>query len=470
MKNMYMKKGISELLFQERVLEIAARNNIPVGEKLRFLEIFEENLEEYFRIRKEKKKKTSKKMKRKLREMENRKQEIWWKILEELKEKQEKISEEYRQYSRENCRQLRACLREKQEYFFEEQTEENWCEDTLNRMEWVMEKDRLLVYPYESMQPFFSLLEQAAQADEVEEIAITIYRLAEDSELVKILARAVENGKKVTVIIEVHARYEEEKNQAWARILERAGCKVCCGRKEQKIHAKVCLITKRNKEELQYISHIGTGNYNEDTAKAYTDFSFFTGDESTGKELARFFEEAFKGKIKHSGKIVWFSPVNLKEQLLQKFEEEIAYAKRGEEAYIGIKVNVLSSKEMIKKLVEASKAGVEIQLIVRGVCCLKAGIPKLTENIRVRSLVGRYLEHSRMYLFGKGERQKIYISSADLREKCMKGRVEIAVEIEEQECKERLRRMFEDMMQETENAWEQQLDGSYHWLGEGKEK
>ncbi|WP_432620715.1 polyphosphate kinase 1, partial [Butyricicoccus sp.] len=291
----------------------------------------------------------------------------------------------------------------------------------------VRQNDKLLSYPYESIKPFLRMLHEAATDPKVVSIKMTLYRVAKDSQVVEALCEAAENGKDVLVLVELKARFDEENNIEWSRRLEEAGCTVIYGLNGYKVHSKLCLITRMGENgQPEYYTQIGTGNYNEKTARLYTDYSVLTYDQEIGRNAAQVFQALAMGEtLKQSGPLL-IAPHCLQNRVLEMIDEQIALAKRGEEAYIGIKINSLTDKKIMDRLMAASQAGVPIDMVVRGICCLLPGVPKKTENIRVVSIVGRFLEHSRIYIFGKGETRKIYIASADFMTRNTLRRVEVA--------------------------------------------
>ena len=290
----------------------------------------------------------------------------------------------------------------------------------------VMKKDVLLSYPFESIKPFISLLDEAAKDESVVSIKMTLYRLADKSQIVDALVEAAENGKEVVVLVELRARFDEESNIEYSRILEEAGCRVIYGLNGFKVHSKLCLISRKTEDGVSYVTQIGTGNYNEKTSALYTDLSLITGNQAIGKEAAEVFAALLKGETVEKTDLLLVAPKCLQNRVLEMIDEEIAHAKQGEESYIGIKINSLTDKAIITKLVEASQAGVKIEMIVRGICCLIPGIEGYTENIKVVSIVGRFLEHSRIYRFGTKEREKVYLASADFMTRNTIRRVEVA--------------------------------------------
>lgn len=358
---------------------------------------------------------------------------------------------------------LQAFLREREELFYKKYLprmtpELNMKESLLAQIE---EKDVLLSYPFESMKPFLAMLHEAAEDGSVVSIKMTLYRLAEHSEVVEALTEAAENGKEVVVLIELRARFDEENNIEWSKRLEDAGCCVIYGLSHYKVHSKLCLITRKTERGLSYITQIGTGNYNEKTARLYTDLSLMTANKEIGQEAAQVFFGLLMGEPVEKTNHLLVAPKSLQNKVLAMMDEEIAYAKKGEEAYIGIKMNSLTDKEIIKKLIEASKAGVRIELIIRGICCLIPGIKGETENITVISVVGRFLEHSRIYRFGMGLREKLYIASADFMTRNTVRRVEVAAPIYDEAIKRRLHHIFNTIMRDDEKGKMQNNKGIY---------
>ncbi|MDO5036741.1 MAG: polyphosphate kinase 1 [Tissierellia bacterium] len=306
-----------------------------------------------------------------------------------------------------------------------------------------LKKDLLLSYPYESMDPIIRLLREAAEAPEVVSVKITLYRIAKDSQIARELIRAAENGKEVVVLMELRARFDEENNIIWSSRLEEAGCRVIYGHKNFKCHSKVLLITRMtDQQEVNYITQVATGNYNEKTAKLYTDFSFITADMAIGQDAVKLFDDFLKGKINGSYKELMVSPQSMQEGLDKLIDQEIA---KGKEGYIRLKMNSISDRILIDRLSEASNAGVKIDMMVRGICCIIPGIKERTENLRVFSVVGRFLEHHRIYQFGRGEEAKIYISSADFMTRNIRKRVEVACPIYAQEVRDKILHYLDTM-------------------------
>lgn len=356
---------------------------------------------------------------------------------------------------------LQGYLKEKTELFYERRSPRNSAsvDAKMSVMEQVEKKDILLSYPYESMKPFLKLLEEASQDESVVSIKMTLYRVAERSQIVESLIEAAENGKEVVVIVELRARFDEANNIEMSKRLEEAGCQILYGLGDYKVHSKLCLITKMNENmEQSYITQIGTGNYNEKTARLYTDLSVMTADQSIGKEAANVFAALQKGETVDSSDKLMVAPKCLQNKIVEHIDNEIA---KGENGYIGIKINSLTDKVLIEKLIEASRSGVKIELIVRGICCIKPGVKDFTENIRVVSIVGRFLEHSRIYIFGKDNDSKVYIASADFMTRNTIRRVEVALSIFDKDIKERIVEMFNIQFSDDEKGKEQDANGVY---------
>ena len=317
----------------------------------------------------------------------------------------------------------------------------------------IMKKDVLLSYPFENIRSFINLLNEAAKDDSVVSIKMTLYRLADKSQIVDALVEAAENGKEVVVLVELRARFDEESNIEYSRKLEEAGCRVIYGLNGYKVHSKLCLISRKTDKGVSYITQIGTGNYNEKTSALYTDLSLITANQEIGKEAAEVFAALLKGEVVEKSNLLLVAPKCLQNRVLDMIQ--------GNEGYIGIKINSLTDKVIINKLVEASQAGVKIEMVVRGICCLIPEIKGYTENIKVISIVGRYLEHSRIYRFGTKEREKIYIASADFMTRNTVRRVEVAAPVLNEKLKERLDWMFETMMNDDEKGKRLTETGNY---------
>ena len=323
------------------------------------------------------------------------------------------------------------------------------------------EKDKLLSYPYESMKPFLNFLREAANDKDVISIKMTLYRVAKHSKIVEYLIDAAENGKEVLVLVELKARFDEENNIEWSRRLEDAGCRVIYGLDGYKVHSKLCLVTRKSEGQVEYYTQIGTGNYNEKTARLYTDLSLMTANVEIGVEAAKVFQALSMEETVDNVEHLLVAPRCLQSRILSMIDEEISYAKEGKEAYIGLKMNSLTDKKIIDKLIEASQAGVKIDMVIRGICCLIPGIKGRTENIQVRSIVGRFLEHSRIYIFGTQEREKIYIASADFMTRNTLRRVEVAAPIYDKDLKVQLEEMFITMLSDNQKARQEDSHGNY---------
>lgn len=326
----------------------------------------------------------------------------------------------------------------------------------------IRQKDKLLSYPYDSIKPFLEMLREAANDDQVIAIKMTLYRVARQSKVVEALIEAAENGKDVLVLVELKARFDEENNIEWSRRLEAAGCQVIYGLDGYKVHSKMCLIIRKNESGCaEYYTQIGTGNYNEKTSRLYTDLSLMTYEQRIGQEASAVFQALAKGETIEETHDLLVAPKCLQNKVMEMIDEEIEHAKKGEEAYIGIKINSLTDKKIIDKLIEASQAGVQIDLIVRGICCLIPGVEGMTEHIHVISIVGRFLEHSRIYIFGTKEREKVYIASADFMTRNTIHRVEVATPIYDMDIKARVKKMFSVMLRDNQQARFLCADGNY---------
>ena len=331
----------------------------------------------------------------------------------------------------------------------------------------VKKKDILLSYPYESMDPFLRMIKEAAYDPTVLTIRITIYRLAKKARLVEYLCAAAENGKEVTVFIELRARFDEHNNIDWSERLEEAGCRVIYGFEGYKVHSKICLITYRNRNNIEYITQVGTGNYNEKTATMYTDVSLITADKGIGEDAAVFFKNMSIGNLNGSYQHIIVSPTSLKPKVLSLMDEEI---KKGTNGRIIMKMNSVTDVDFIQKVSEASNAGVKVDLIVRGICCILPGVKGYTENLRVTSIVGRYLEHPRIFLFGTGADQKIYIGSADMMTRNTEKRVEVACPVYDETIRKQLTHMLKIMLADNVKARELKSDGKYYMKEKGTSK
>ena len=359
--------------------------------------------------------------------------------------------------------QLQDLLRRNTELFYEKRVPQKSPEfkDGQSILLQITEEDKLLSYPYDSIRPFLKMLTEAAEDDSVISIKMTLYRLAKQSKVIEALCEAAENGKEVVVLVELRARFDEENNIRWSRMLEEAGCQIIYGLEHYKVHSKLCLITRRGENGIQYITQIGTGNYNEKTARLYTDLSLMTANEQIGMDAARVFQALAKGEVVEDMEHLLVAPKCLQSKVIEKIEEQIQKQKNGETAYIGLKMNSLTDKRIIDKLIDASKAGVKIDMIVRGICCLIPGVEGETENIHVISVVGRFLEHSRIYIFGNGEEAQYYIGSADFMTRNTVKRVEVAAPVYSERLKKRLQDLFDLMLSDNKKARKEDAKGAY---------
>lgn len=321
--------------------------------------------------------------------------------------------------------------------------------------------DMLLAYPYQSMRPFIKMLMAAAFDPEVISIKMTLYRMARDSQIVQALVAAAENGKEVVTVVELRARFDEQNNIDWSKQLEEAGCTVIYGLDEYKVHSKLTLITRKRAGKYHYTTQVGTGNYNEKTSEQYTDLAFITTDQEIGEEAAVVFNNLAVERLTSDTQHLLVAPLCFKSVLLAEMDAEIARARLGQPARIILKNNSISDKTVIEKLEEASCAGVPTDMIVRGICCVRAGVPGRTENLRIRSLVGRYLEHSRIYAFGEGEKLRIYIASGDFLTRNTERRVEVGIRIEDPALIKKLWGLLQLQLADNVNAREMRPDGSY---------
>ena len=362
-------------------------------------------------------------------------------------------------------------LRKNPELFYEKKVPQKspMFQDGESILAQIRREDKLLSYPYESIRPFLHMLNEAAEDPDVISIKMTLYRLAKQSKVVEALVEAAENGKEVIVLVELRARFDEENNIEWSRRLEDAGCQVIYGLDGYKVHSKLCLITRKNDNHVEYFTQIGTGNYNEKTSRLYTDLSLMTSDPAIGLEASNVFQALLKGEVVEQSEKLLVAPKCLQNRVLEMIDEEIEHARHEEPAYVGVKLNSLTDKKIIDKLAEASKAGVKIDLVIRGICCLLPGVPEKTENIRVISIVGRFLEHSRIYIFGTEERSKVYIASADFMTRNTVRRVEIAAPVEDVRLKECLLKDFRIMLNDNVQARKMNPDGNYTRIRNDKE-
>ena len=359
---------------------------------------------------------------------------------------------------------LQNTMREHQEWYYPKYSprmspEIRRDENILSQVE---SRDILLSYPYESMKNFISFLQAAAADSSVRSIKITLYRMANHSQIVDALCEAAENGKEVLALVELRARFDEAANIEMSRRLEDAGCQVIYGLPDYKVHSKLCLITKQTEEGVSFLTQIGTGNYNEKTATLYTDLSLMTANQAIGRDALEVFRTLLLGETVEESSALLVAPKGLQNAILEKIAAEGRKAEAGRGAYIGLKLNALTDKDIIDALIEASQKGVVIQLLIRGICCLIPGIPGKTENIQVHSIVGRFLEHSRIYRFGQGEEEEIYIASADFMTRNTLRRVEVAAPIYDERCRMRVREIFDLGFKDTEKGKWLLSDGLYH--------
>ena len=367
--------------------------------------------------------------------------------------------------------QIQDILRQKTELFYKKRVPQRFTafDDNKPILPQIKKKDRLLSYPFDSIKPFINMLREAADDKNVVSIKMTLYRVAKHSEVVEALCEAAENGKDVLVLVELKARFDEENNIEWSRRLEKAGCTVIYGLEGYKVHSKLCLITKRSGTKTEYYTQIGTGNYNEKTSRLYTDLSVMTCNKDIAKDAIDVFNAlASDDTVKSVDKLL-VAPNCLQNKVLDMIDEQIAIAQSGGEGYIGVKINSLTDKKIIDRFIEASRAGVKIDLVVRGICCLIPGVEGETDNIRIISIVGRFLEHSRIYMFGKGEERKIYIASADFMTRNTLRRVEVATPILDEDIKAQISMMFDKMLADNCQARELDSDGEYTLVSDGKE-
>ena len=321
--------------------------------------------------------------------------------------------------------------------------------------------DLLLSFPFHSTKPFVDLLYEAADDPSVVSIKISLYRLANHSKIASALAHAAEKGKEVLCVLELRARFDEQNNIDYATMLEEAGCTVIYGLSDYKIHAKLCLITRKVHNQIQYITQVGTGNYNEKTSELYTDLSFISTDPKMGEDATRVFQALCVGEVVESTEQLWVAPNCFESNVLRYIQEQVDLARSGGEGYVFIKVNSLNDMEIMEKLIEASQAGVKVEMVIRGICCLCPGIPGYTDNIRIKSIVGRYLEHSRIFIFGTGEQQRIFMGSGDLLNRNTRRRVEVFAEVRDGDPRREILHLVDAIRMDNQNSWEMLSDGSY---------
>lgn len=325
----------------------------------------------------------------------------------------------------------------------------------------VKKRDVLLCYPYQSIRPFIAMLQKAANDPDVVSIKMTLYRMARESQIVQALMEAAENGKEVVALVELRARFDEQNNIDWSKHLEEAGCTVVYGFEDYKVHSKLTLITRRTAEGYSYITQIGTGNYNEKTSELYTDYSFITASQSIGEEASQVFKNLAVQQLTETSNEMLVAPLRFKSVLLEEMDRVIEAARAGKPAAMILKNNSINDREIILKLEQASCAGVRVDMIVRGICCVLAEVPGRTENLHIRSLVGRYLEHGRIYSFFDGEQTRLYIASGDFLTRNTECRVEVGVRVRDPALVKKLTDILELQMRDNVNAREMRADGSY---------
>lgn len=333
--------------------------------------------------------------------------------------------------------------------------------DAGGAINYLQNHDMLLSFPFHSTKPFVDLLYEAGDDPSVVSIKISLYRLANHSKIASALAHAAEKGKEVLCVLELRARFDEQNNIDYATMLEEAGCTVIYGLSDYKIHAKLCLITRKIHNQIQYITQVGTGNYNEKTSELYTDLSFISTDPKMGEDATRVFQALCVGEVVESTERLWVAPNCFESNVLRYIQEQIDLARSGGEGYVFIKVNSLNDMEIMEKLIEASQAGVKVEMVIRGICCLCPGIPGYTDNIRIKSIVGRYLEHSRIFIFGTGEQQRIFMGSGDLLNRNTRRRVEVFAEVRDGDPRREILHLVDAIRMDNQNAWEMLSDGSY---------
>lgn len=333
--------------------------------------------------------------------------------------------------------------------------------DAGGAINYLQNHDMLLSFPFHSTKPFVDLLYEAGDDPSVVSIKISLYRLANHSKIASALAHAAEKGKEVLCVLELRARFDEQNNIDYATMLEEAGCTVIYGLSDYKIHAKLCLITRKVHNQIQYITQVGTGNYNEKTSELYTDLSFISTDPKMGEDATRVFQALCVGEVVESTERLWVAPNCFESNVLRYIQEQIDLARSGGEGYVFIKVNSLNDMEIMEKLIEASQAGVKVEMVIRGICCLCPGIPGYTDNIRIKSIVGRYLEHSRIFIFGTGEQQRIFMGSGDLLNRNTRRRVEVFAEVRNGDPRREILHLVDAIRMDNQNSWEMLSDGSY---------
>ena len=323
---------------------------------------------------------------------------------------------------------------------------------------YIEKHDLLMSFPFQSMMPFVDLIYEAADDPEVLSIKMTLYRMSASSKIAAALAYAADKGKDVLCLLELRARFDEQNNIDYSEMLEDAGCRIIYGLPEHKVHSKLCLITRQHGGNIETITQVGTGNYNEITGEQYTDLSLITADPEAGKDAEATFQALLRGELPPEAHTLWVAPLSFKSRVLEYLDREIAKGARGR---VAIKCNAMNNPEIMEKLIECSQAGVQVELFIRGICCLRPGIPGKTENITVKSVVGRWLEHSRVYCFGEGEDEKLFIGSGDLLNRNLERRVEAFVEIRTPETREQIHEILNALREDREKSRTMQPDGSY---------
>ena len=329
-------------------------------------------------------------------------------------------------------------------------------------LNYLQNHDLLLSFPFHSTKPFVDLLYEAGDDPSVVSIKISLYRLANHSKIASALAHAAEKGKEVLCVLELRARFDEQSNIDYATMLEEAGCTVIYGLSDYKIHAKLCLITRKVHNQIRYITQVGTGNYNEKTSELYTDLSFISSDQKMGEDATHVFQELCMGEVVDTTQSLWVAPNCFEPRVIEYIQEQIDLCRSGHPGYVFIKVNSLNDMDVMEKLIEASQAGVQVEMVVRGICCLCPGISGYTENIHIKSIVGRYLEHSRIFIFGADpDTQRIFIGSGDLLNRNTRRRVEVFAEIKSAGARQDIRHLVDAILMDNQNSWQMLSDGSY---------
>ena len=323
---------------------------------------------------------------------------------------------------------------------------------------YIEKHDLLMSFPFQSMMPFVDLIYEAADDPEVLSIKITLYRMSASSKIAAALAYAADRGKDVLCLLELRARFDEQNNIDYSEMLEDAGCRVIYGLPEHKVHAKLCLITRQHNGNLTTITQVGTGNYNEITGEQYTDLSLITADPGAGRDAEATFQALLGGELPPEAQTLWIAPKSFKSRVMEYLDREIA---KGPEGRVTIKCNAMNNLDVMEKLIACSQAGVQVELFIRGICCLRPGIPGQTENITVRSVVGRWLEHSRIYRFGDGEDERMFIGSGDLLNRNLERRVEAFVEIRTPETRAQITEILNALRRDHEKSRTMQPDGTY---------